>query len=109
MKLGYVSRVHPKDNYNHAVLTMQGYKPKEFSGQINLNVNNMWGILKVRFCYLCSLFWPVAVGCFGGYLRAIKHSYEVIHGTLLKCIEDLDIQASSLGHEILCRLLWICV
>ncbi|KAG0580305.1 hypothetical protein KC19_4G164200 [Ceratodon purpureus] len=46
MKLGYVSRVHPKDNYNHTVLTLQGYKPKEFAGQINLNVNNMWGILK---------------------------------------------------------------
>ncbi|KAG0631213.1 hypothetical protein M758_1G235700 [Ceratodon purpureus] len=46
MKLGYVSRVHPKDNFNHTVLTLQGYKPKEFAGQINLNVNNMWGILK---------------------------------------------------------------
>jgi translation initiation factor 3 subunit D len=46
MKLGYVSRVHPKDNFNHTVLTIQGYKPKEFAGQINLNVNNMWGILK---------------------------------------------------------------
>ena len=29
------------------MLTIQGYKPKEFAGQINLNVNNMWGILKV--------------------------------------------------------------
>lgn len=47
MKLGYVSRVHPKDNYNHLLLTVQGYKPKEFAAQINLNVNNMWGILKV--------------------------------------------------------------
>lgn len=53
MKLGYVSRVHPKDNFNHNVLTIQGYKPKEFAGQINLNVNNMWGILKV-----CSNFLP---------------------------------------------------
>lgn len=47
MKLGYVSRAHPKDNFNHMMLTIQGYKPKEFAGQINLNVNNMWGILKV--------------------------------------------------------------
>lgn len=54
MKLGYVSRVHPKDNYNHTMLTIQGYKPKEFAGQINLNVNNMWGILKV--CASLELF-----------------------------------------------------
>ncbi|KAL3688292.1 hypothetical protein R1sor_014601 [Riccia sorocarpa] len=46
MKLGYVSRVHPKDHYNHCILTVQGYKPKEFAAQINLSVNNMWGILK---------------------------------------------------------------
>ncbi|CAK9190419.1 unnamed protein product [Sphagnum jensenii] len=46
MKLGYVSRVHPKDHYNHVLLTVQGYKPKEFAAQINLSVNNMWGILK---------------------------------------------------------------
>jgi translation initiation factor 3 subunit D len=46
MKLGYVSRVHPKDSYNHVLLTVQGYKPKEFAAQINLSVNNMWGILK---------------------------------------------------------------
>ena len=52
MKLGYVSRVHPKDHYNHTMLTIQGYKPKEFAGQINLNVNNMWGILKVFFLHL---------------------------------------------------------
>jgi translation initiation factor 3 subunit D len=43
-----VSRVHPKDSYNHVLLTVQGYKPKEFAAQINLSVNNMWGILKVH-------------------------------------------------------------
>lgn len=47
MKLGYVSRAHPRDNYNHTVLTVQGYKPGEFASQITLGMNNMWGILKV--------------------------------------------------------------
>ncbi|GBG75392.1 hypothetical protein CBR_g20021 [Chara braunii] len=46
MKLGYVSRVHPRDKYNHVILGIQGYKPKDFAMQINLSVNNMWGILK---------------------------------------------------------------
>lgn len=46
MKIGYVSRVHPRDHFNHVILGVQGYKPKEFAGQINLNPNNMWGIVK---------------------------------------------------------------
>ncbi|KAJ7551005.1 hypothetical protein O6H91_07G129400 [Diphasiastrum complanatum] len=46
MKLGYVSRVHPRDHFNHVILSVQGYKPKEFAAQINLSANNMWGIVK---------------------------------------------------------------
>ena len=46
MKLGYVSRVHSKDNLNHRILGTQQIKPKEFATQINLNVSNSWGVLK---------------------------------------------------------------
>ncbi|CAN1129594.1 Eukaryotic translation initiation factor 3 subunit D [Linum perenne] len=46
MKLGYVSRVHPRDHFNHVILAVVGYKPKEFAAQINLNTSNMWGIVK---------------------------------------------------------------
>ncbi|KAL5715467.1 Eukaryotic translation initiation factor 3 subunit D [Ranunculus cassubicifolius] len=46
MKLGYVSRVHPRDPKNHEILSVVGYKPKEFAMQINLNTSNMWGIVK---------------------------------------------------------------
>ncbi|KAB1221948.1 Eukaryotic translation initiation factor 3 subunit D [Morella rubra] len=46
MKLGYVSRVHPRDHFNHAILAVVGYKPREFAAQINLNTSNMWGIVK---------------------------------------------------------------
>lgn len=46
MKLGYVSRVHPRDHYNHVILAVVGYKPKDFATQINLNTSNMWGIVK---------------------------------------------------------------
>ncbi|KAE9591731.1 hypothetical protein Lal_00038759 [Lupinus albus] len=46
MKLGYVSRIHPRDHFNHVVLAVVGYKPKDFAAQINLNPNNMWGIVK---------------------------------------------------------------
>lgn len=42
----YVSRVNPKDNTNHVVLGTQTFQAKEFATQINLNVRNMWGIVK---------------------------------------------------------------
>ncbi|OEL27914.1 Eukaryotic translation initiation factor 3 subunit D [Dichanthelium oligosanthes] len=46
MKLGYVSRLHPRDHYNHSILSVIGYKPRDFAAQINLNTANMWGIVK---------------------------------------------------------------
>lgn len=46
MKVGYVSRVHPKDAAAHVILATQTHKPKDFATQINLSVTNMWGILK---------------------------------------------------------------
>jgi len=46
IKLGYVSRNHVRDSFNHVILGTQSYKPKEFATHINLNVNNAWGILK---------------------------------------------------------------
>ncbi|KAK8931000.1 Eukaryotic translation initiation factor 3 subunit D [Platanthera zijinensis] len=46
MKLGYVSRVHPRDHFSHVILSVIGHKPKDFAAQINLNTSNMWGIVK---------------------------------------------------------------
>ncbi|KAF9672354.1 hypothetical protein SADUNF_Sadunf11G0032900 [Salix dunnii] len=46
MKLGYVSRVHPRDHFNQVILAAVGYKPRDFVSQINLNTSNMWGIVK---------------------------------------------------------------
>ncbi|KAF0902959.1 hypothetical protein E2562_022599 [Oryza meyeriana var. granulata] len=46
MKLGYVSRLHPRDHYNHSILSVMGYRPRDFAAQINLNTANMWGIVK---------------------------------------------------------------
>eukprot|EP00744_Colponema_vietnamica_P000973 GILI01001678.1.p1 GENE.GILI01001678.1~~GILI01001678.1.p1 ORF type:complete len:516 (+),score=163.15 GILI01001678.1:234-1781(+) len=46
IKLGFVSRVHSRDPYNHVVLNTISYKTRDFASQINLNVSNGWGILK---------------------------------------------------------------
>jgi translation initiation factor 3 subunit D len=46
LKIGYVSRVHVRDDSNHVILGTQQLKPTEFAQQINLNMDNAWGILR---------------------------------------------------------------
>merc|ERR1712159_436719 len=46
IKLGFVSRVHPRDQYNHTILNMQSFKTTEMIQQTNLNMENGWGIVK---------------------------------------------------------------
>ncbi|KAK4934066.1 hypothetical protein LTR66_015746 [Elasticomyces elasticus] len=46
MKLGFVSRANPKSSQAHVVLGVMGYKPREFASQMNLNLNNGWGIVR---------------------------------------------------------------
>jgi len=46
MKLGFVSRVHPRDCYQHGILQVQSNKTTEFAKQINLDMDNCWGIVK---------------------------------------------------------------
>lgn len=46
MRMGFVSRVHPKDCFNHSILKVQQNRTTEFASQINLNLENSWGIVK---------------------------------------------------------------
>ena len=46
VKLGYVSRVAPRDPNNHVLLGVQSVKPKDFASQINLNLDSGWGIVR---------------------------------------------------------------
>ena len=46
LKLGFVSRSHPKSQNEHVILNTQSYKPKDFAQQINLTETNMWGVFK---------------------------------------------------------------
>lgn len=41
-----MSRVHPRDDSNHVILGTQQFKPSAFAQQINLNLDNAWGILR---------------------------------------------------------------
>ena len=46
MKIGFVSRVAPKDNTQHVIVGVLARDPGQFASQINLNLNNGWGIVK---------------------------------------------------------------
>jgi len=46
IKFGYVSRTHVRDSQKHVVLGTQQFKPHEFATQINLSMDNAWGILR---------------------------------------------------------------
>ncbi len=51
MKIGYVSRVGAANNEVHTILATQFFKPKDLAQQINLQINNVWGIVKM----ICEL------------------------------------------------------
>ncbi|KAK2717136.1 eukaryotic translation initiation factor 3 subunit D-like [Artemia franciscana] len=46
MKFGYVSRRSVRDPGSHVVLGIQQFRPTDFANQINLNMDNAWGILR---------------------------------------------------------------
>ncbi|GAA5903467.1 hypothetical protein JCM6882_006555 [Rhodosporidiobolus microsporus] len=46
MKMGYVSRANPRDASRHTILGSQWYKPRDFAGQMNVNLANGWGIVR---------------------------------------------------------------
>jgi translation initiation factor 3 subunit D len=47
MKIGFVSRAVPKNNYEHQILATQFYRPKDFATQITLKEGSMWGIMRM--------------------------------------------------------------
>ncbi|BFZ62063.1 hypothetical protein YB2330_003142 [Saitoella coloradoensis] len=46
MKIGYVSRATPRDAQRHVILGVAGYKPRDIASQMNLNLDNGWGIVR---------------------------------------------------------------
>jgi translation initiation factor 3 subunit D len=52
MKIGFVSRAHPKNSYEHVILATQFYRPPDFASQITLREGHMWAL----FRYFVHLF-----------------------------------------------------
>lgn len=42
----YISRANPKDASRHVILGQQWFKPRDFAGQMNVNLANGWGIVR---------------------------------------------------------------
>jgi len=51
MKVGFVTRSNTKNPHDHVIIGAQSFKPKDFASQINLQLVNIWGIIKM-FCEL---------------------------------------------------------
>lgn len=53
IKLGYVSRATFRDHNSHVLLGTQAVKPRDFAAQMNLNMDNAWGIVRalLDLCY----------------------------------------------------------
>lgn len=51
----FVSRQSPKDSRNHTVLGVMQFKPAEFAQQMNLNMENAWGILRCILDFIKKL------------------------------------------------------
>ncbi|KAI0082496.1 translation initiation factor eIF-3 subunit D [Panus rudis PR-1116 ss-1] len=46
LKIGYISRVNPRDNTRHVILSTQTTRPTEFAAQLNVSLANGWGIVR---------------------------------------------------------------
>ncbi|EIW76229.1 translation initiation factor eIF-3 subunit D [Coniophora puteana RWD-64-598 SS2] len=46
MKLGYISRVNPRDNSRHVILSTASLRPTDFAAQLNVSFANGWGIVR---------------------------------------------------------------
>lgn len=55
IKLGYVSRAHQRDPARHVILSTQAVKPRDFAMQINLAMENCWGIVRALVDVVAAL------------------------------------------------------
>jgi translation initiation factor 3 subunit D len=51
----YVSRLHSKEPNAHEILGVETYKPYDFLTQLDLDIHNAWGIVKVFVDMLLAL------------------------------------------------------
>ena len=55
LKIGYVSRKNFLDSTKHCILGTQQFRPRELASQMNLSMDNAWGIVRCIVDYCMSL------------------------------------------------------
>ena len=70
LKFGYVTRYNVKDSSRHVILGTQKFNPVEFGQQINLNMDNAWGVVR----------------CILDLIMAQKVNFEVSRGFSSTCV-----------------------
>lgn len=78
----FVSRVNPKDTSHHAILGTHEFRPTDFAAQINLNMDNAWGILRCVIDYFMK--------CEPGTYLMLKDPNKVGDVTTLLIKHDLS-------------------
>ncbi|KAH9899578.1 translation initiation factor eIF-3 subunit D [Cubamyces lactineus] len=46
LKIGFISRVNPRDNTRHVILSTTSTRPADFAAQLNVSLANGWGIVR---------------------------------------------------------------
>lgn len=98
MKLGFVSRVNRSNAYEHAILATQFFKPKDLASQINMNLQNMWGIVKM----ICDLMMRQEDGKYvliKDPNKAVLRLYSVPLDTFESSEEESDTGSNEVGDD----------
>ena len=94
MKIGYVSRTNSANAYEHVVLGTQFFEPKALATQIALNINTMWGIIKM----LCDLLMNQPDGKFV-LLKDPNKPTMRLYSVPLSTFEEEEPEAEVAGEE----------
>ncbi len=86
MQLGFVSRKDPSKKWNHELLAAPVYKPREFARQINLNPDNMWGILQ----YIIKMVLALPTGSKYVLLKDPNKKVLLLYKVPLNTFDDSD-------------------
>lgn len=94
----FVSRANPKTNDKHVVLGVIGWKPRDFAAQMNLSVNNGWGIVRT-IADMCLQRGDGKFVLVKDPNKSILRLYELPAGSLEDDEEDMGPITAADGEE----------
>lgn len=74
IKIGYISRSSFRSSKAHQLLGTQTVKPRDFAAQMNLNMDNAWGITKAMLTFCFEQTDSSTEGTYNGILYLSRYS-----------------------------------